>query len=108
MLAISENTIQRVTFLFTESERDEATEILDQGCGNNLPFLEESTQTELERFQFAALKLSKGNLDGLRSAVTLAATDWRDLLVAAGFANSVDAHNDWNPRKRGRQFRGTQ
>jgi len=34
-------------------------------------------------------------MDKLREAVKLANTDWRDLLVAAGFADSVDAHKHW-------------
>jgi len=51
----------------------------------------------LERFRFAALKLSRGRMDKLADAVRLANKDWRDLLVAAGFADSVDAHKDWKP-----------
>jgi hypothetical protein len=43
----------------------------------------------------SALKLSGGRMDKLREAVKLANTDWRDLLVAAGFADSVDAHKHW-------------
>jgi hypothetical protein len=34
-------------------------------------------------------------MDKLADAVRLANKDWRDLLVAAGFAESVDAHKDW-------------
>jgi hypothetical protein len=44
---------------------------------------------------FRPLKLSNGNFEKLRQAVDLAKIDWRDLLVAAGFANDVEAHKKW-------------
>jgi hypothetical protein len=47
--------------------------------------------------RFAALKLSEGRLDRLEEAIKLAQTDWRDLLVAAGFAHDVEAHLNWLP-----------
>ncbi len=53
-------------------------------CGNNLPFLE-NVDERIERFQFAALKLSEGKLSELDRAIALAKADWRDLLMAAGF-----------------------
>ena len=34
-------------------------------------------------------------MEKLHRAVKLAKTDWRDLLVAAGFADSVHAHKHW-------------
>ena len=51
-------------------------------------------------FVFAALKLSGGDLGELRSAIRLAKADWRDLLVAAGFAEDVGAHKRWLPERR--------
>ncbi len=53
--------------------------------------------TSLERLRFAALKLGGGRLADLYDAVDLANTDWRDLLVAAGFAEDVEAHKSWFP-----------
>jgi hypothetical protein len=41
------------------------------------------------------LKLSEGNLDKLNRAVALAKTDWRDLLMAAGFGEDIKAHLAW-------------
>lgn len=46
----------------------------------------------------AVLKLSAGDLDELDHAVALAKQDWRDLLVAAGFANDPEAHRTWQPK----------
>ncbi|HSQ19554.1 MAG TPA: hypothetical protein VLR92_04185 [Blastocatellia bacterium] len=60
-----------------------------------MPFLEKLNARELERFQFAALKISGGNLTRLYEAVQLTQQDWRDLLVGAGFADDIQAHLKW-------------
>ena len=98
MTALTEAARQKVRQLFSQEQYPEAVRLLETECGNNLPFLQQESAEGLERFQFAALKLSQGDLEKLRSAITLAKSDWRDLLVAAGFGNSVDAHKSWNPR----------
>jgi hypothetical protein len=56
------------------SSRSTATRapLLFEECGNDLPFLETLDAKRLERFQFAALKLSKGKLDQLDCAIALA------------------------------------
>ena len=72
-------------------------QILQTQCGNNLPFLGPETPESLERVRFAALDLSAGRMDKLRDAVALANKDRRDLLVGAGFGESVDAHKHWKP-----------
>ena len=101
---LTQETMQRLEFLFAAESRDEAALLLDRECSNNLPFLDTATPAELQRFHFAALKVSGGNLGRLREAIELAKQDWRDLLVAAGFANSCDAHLHWQPRKRGKYY----
>jgi hypothetical protein len=97
MASLSEATWEKIRAIFPSTEHDEVAELLQSQCGNNLPFLGKETTEGLERFRFAALKLSGGSMDKLRAAVKLANRDWRDLLVAAGFADSVDAHKDWKP-----------
>jgi hypothetical protein len=52
---------------------------------------------EMEQIRFGALKVSRGNLDKLRSAVEVAKIDWRDLLASAGFAWRADAYKHWLP-----------
>jgi hypothetical protein len=94
---LSPATLSRLKALFSPSEQSEAEELLVELCGSNLPFCENSDSTSLERLRFAALKLSGGRLSELYSAVDLANTDWRDLLVAAGFADDVEAHKSWFP-----------
>lgn len=96
-LPLSHQTERRLEFLFEGEARDEARRLLEQECGTNIPFCEDSTSESMERIRFAALRISNGKLDELRRAVETAKFDWRDLLLAAGFADDVDAHSRWFP-----------
>ena len=97
MSGLSEATWEKIRALFAPTQHDEVAAILQNECGNNLPFLHSKTPEELERVRFAALKLSQGRMDKLRRAVRVANADWRDLLVGAGFADSVDSYKQWKP-----------
>ncbi len=97
-LPISQETERRIAALFPPSSKAEVSELLINQCGNNLPFCGNDDELQLERIRFSALKLSAGNIDKLKDAIKLAKTDWRDLLVAAGFANDTTAHKRWIPR----------
>ena len=94
---LSPETRRRLDALFAPDDRAEAEQLLVDECGNNLPFLHELDQFQLERFRFAAMKLSQGLLSGLRQAIVLAKTDWRDLLMAAGFDEDLTEHQRWWP-----------
>ncbi len=96
-VALSEPTRRRLEALFATGDRAEATRLLGEDCAANLPFSGDATPESLERVRFAALKLSGGDLTELVDAVALAQTDWRDLLVVAGFANDPVAHEAWWP-----------
>ncbi|HXM99624.1 MAG TPA: hypothetical protein VN982_14220 [Candidatus Dormibacteraeota bacterium] len=98
---LSQETERRIALLFAPGERAEVAEMLVDECGNNLPFCEKRDEFELERIRFSALKLSGGNIDRLKDAIKLANMDWRDLLVAAGFANDTTAHQRWIPNRSG-------
>jgi len=101
MAGISEATWQKIRALFPPELHGEVAVLLADQCGNNLPFLQSLDEEALDRFRFAVLKLSGGDIEKLHEAVALAKKDWRDLLVAAGFANSLEAHRSWNPRPQG-------
>jgi hypothetical protein len=94
---LSTETEKRISLLFPPNEWQLVRTVLYEECGNNLPFLEKLDERKLERFQFAALKLSEGKLDKLNHAIALAKADWRDLLMAAGFGEDIDAHKSWLP-----------
>ena len=94
---LSPRTEEHVATLFRGNARHEASELLLHQCGNNLPSLEKEDEFRLERVRFAALKLSQGEIDKLRKAIELAKTDWRDLLMAAGFGKDLNEHKLWSP-----------
>ena len=98
-LRLSSETEWRVTFLFPRDQREQARTMLQDECGNNLPFCQNQNESEMERIRFAALKLSGGNLNRLQKAVQFAKKDWRDLLIAAGFADDINIHRSWVPER---------
>ena len=87
MKPISPTTKQHLDVLFSVDDRPAAERAL-------LGWSEDS-----ERLCFAALRLSHGDLRALDEAITLGRTDWRDLLVAADFADDVHAHEAWVPQR---------
>jgi hypothetical protein len=95
---LSPETETRVALLFPPDQQERVRDVLLEECGNNLPLLQKLDAVAMERFRFAALKLSHGQLVELRKAVDLAKTDWRDLLVAASFT-TLDSHRSWLPEK---------
>ena len=92
---LSRLTQQLIDIIFNPTDAVEASQWLEQECGNNLPFCKEYDEHKMERIRFAALKLSQGNLLKLLKAIDLARRDWRDLLMAADFGNHLEAHETW-------------
>ena len=97
LVELSPETLRRLELLFPPDTRELAELLLRSDCGNNLPLHEPQDAKGLERVRFAALKVSDGQLEKLEEAIRLAQIDWRDLLVAAGFAHDVEAHLKWLP-----------
>src|SRR5687768_7883605 len=88
---------KRVLLLFPPNEQDLVSALLLDDCGNNLPGLGNVDAVAMDGFGCAALKLPEGNLTKLDEALQLAKTDWRDLLMAAGFGESLTGHQAWLP-----------
>jgi hypothetical protein len=78
MAGVSANTAKLIERLFPPEQHAEVRDILAH-----------------DRIRFAVLKLSEGNLEKLRDIVDQAKIDWRDVLMSAGFGNSLTAHLDW-------------
>ena len=97
MVPLSPRTRHHLEALFAPALRAEAARLLEEECADDLPFCEGSGPLELERVRFAALKLSRGELARLAQWVALAQTDWRDVLVAAGWVEDAKAHLRWRP-----------
>jgi hypothetical protein len=81
--------------LFPLEEREEVTHLLREDCGAVLSGTDSAAPELFERVQCAALKQSEGRVEKLYDAIALAQTDWRDLLVCAGFAEDPLANKDW-------------
>jgi hypothetical protein len=94
---LSTRTQGQIEVLFDAEERDAVSGILRDQCGGNLPLLDETDERDIERIRTAALKMSEGDLEKLRKAVAVARSDWRDLLVAAGFGHDPLADTRWEP-----------
>ena len=94
---LSPETRKRLERLFQGPAGQLATDLLVQQCADNLPLWVNTDERGLERIRFAVLKLSHGDLAELERAVRAAQVDWRDVLVAAGFAHSVREHESWFP-----------
>ena len=99
MVPLSAGTAERLGRLFAGDDAQTATTLLENECAENLPFYRGIDPFGLERVRFAALRVSGGRIPGLRDAISLAKTDWRDLLIAARFAHDPSAHERWWPAR---------
>ena len=96
MIALSRKTELLLEKSFPDGEtRELAAKVLVDECGDNLPFCEDSSPEDMERIRFSALKVSAGDLNKLGEAAKLANLNWRDLFVAAGFGQDVEAYSKW-------------
>jgi len=92
---LSAHTLQLVRRIFAPPDHAAVIAALETRCGSGLPLWISTTPEGLERIRFAVLKLSAGSTSEFERAIAIATTDWRDVLVAAGFGNSLRAHTDW-------------
>lgn len=97
MIRISEETGKRIRAMFPQHDVDTVRDVLLNECGDNLPLVEPSYPQLAERIRFSVIRLSQGDLAALRKWVEQAKTDWRDVLVAAGFGDGLEDHLKWWP-----------
>jgi len=95
MSELSPNTVFLVQRLYKSREAKEISEILEIECGTESLGFDDWTPVEMERIRFAVLKLATENDSGLDRALKLVTTDWRDLLMVAGFGEDLKAHEKW-------------
>ena len=93
--SVSADARIKISLLFPLEDRASAERILIDQLN---PALRHIKAGSLDRWHFAALKLSEGTIEKLQSAVALGQKDWRDLLVAANFG-AADAYRSWQPGK---------
>jgi len=95
---ITQSTRELVDVLFSEDMRDSVISRLENYCRWLHSYTNWETADDYERLCFAILKVGKGSEAKLDRSFQLARADYRDLLVAARFANSTTVHNDWYNR----------
>lgn len=93
-IALSEAAEQRLQLVFAPEERREARRMLVYECGSGIERWGDDPSA-YDRLRFAAMKVSFGRIEGLRRAIALAQTDWRDLFMEAGFGHDAQAHEHW-------------
>ena len=91
---LTQTTRQVIERLFP-GDRKELVDLLTSECGRNLPLMTDANERSLERIRLATLKISNGDIDALLEAIRIAQIDWRDVLVAADFADTLTAHTEW-------------
>lgn len=82
---VTDHTMRCAAKLFKADELAEIIRILEEECYDYG-----------ERIHCAVLKISRGDIARLRAAVKESHTDYRDVLMAAGFGHDVDAHKKWD------------
>jgi len=92
MVPLTELNEAQARAQFSSADVEAAIQLIADGVvsARDMPAL-------LERVRSAAIRTSRGNMGRLREAVALAQLDWRDLLLAADFADDLEAHLRWMP-----------
>ena len=88
-IPLSDRTCRLIDCLFEEPFRSQLRAALVESVSGN------KTPEGLDRVRFAVVKLVANNTRNLDRVINLAQTDYRDLLMAAGFGHDIDQHNDW-------------
>lgn len=98
-IPLSSLTREKLDAIFAPADRAEAAKLLVEHCATSLPLWRGTKPADFERIRLAVIKLSKGDLLMLERIIEQAHTDWRDVLMGAGFGDDVNAHLHWKPGK---------
>jgi len=94
-IPLSDRTTNVLETLIKEPLRTRVRKILVNEVGKTVPFCSGETPEGMDRIRFAVIKLTAEDVEKLDYAVKEAQTDWRDLLMAAGFGYSAKEHDRW-------------
>jgi len=81
--------------LFAPEARHQMVTRLEHECSAEALGCPDWTPPQMERLWFSIVKLVHANPGRIDQTFILARTDWRDLLMAAGFGEELDAHEKW-------------
>lgn len=79
------------------SHQQEVGGLLSEQCSVSLPGVGIPSEwiDLIDRVQLATIRGSGWDIEKLKINVSLANSDWRDVLTAAGFGESLTAHMAW-------------
>ena len=95
MSPLSRRTLEIIDCAFPAEVQQRVRQLLESECSREALGCDGWSEGEMERIWFAVLKLGSGDVSGLEDAIALARTDRRDLLMAAGFGEDLNAHTMW-------------
>ena len=95
MVPLSTKTLALINKMVSPERKQTFIQCLENKVADNLHLAEDATPFNLERFRFAVIKIAANNSEKFESAIELAGRDWRDLLMAAEFADLLEAHERW-------------
>lgn len=97
---LSDRTRKLMHMVFNEENWDRIEQTLVEDCGPPDVYMGSVDNLNgIERIRIAAVKVSKGNLQHFEYCIRQARTDWRDLLMNAGFGSDLSAHLHWSPEE---------
>ncbi len=94
-IALSERTRSLISKMFSKSDGIVISDMLYRAVSANISFCANSSPEDMERIRFAILKMTKHSPLNLAVGIYLAQSDWRDLLMAAGFGDDATQHMIW-------------
>lgn len=94
-MPLTNRTYRTVRAIFPNRYWETVEQQLRDDCGPQQVSANQFDEAAMERIWLAVLKLSSGDADRFKNAIMLAQSDWRDLLMAAGFGDTLDAHHHW-------------
>jgi hypothetical protein len=94
-IALSERTRTLIATLFSHTDGVVVSDLLYRAVSGNIPFCSNSSPEDMERIRFAIIKMTKQSPLNLAVGIYMAQSDWRDLLMWAGFGNNSAEHMTW-------------
>ena len=94
---LGELTKELINICCPALKQPEVSELLSRECSKSLPGVGDTPEWYelIDRIQLATIRGSAWQIEKIKESVSLAHLDWRDLLMGAGFGESLLAHKDW-------------
>lgn len=94
-IPLSKKTLKILNILPVGTDRDKLAARLQEEISDNIPAWNHYTPEGLERIRFSVIRLICEQPESEETVFATARTDWRDLLMSAGFGQSPLEHEKW-------------